>query len=1061
MLVVGGLVACISTTPPPVPSRQSTIALEVKNATLQNGLRVVHVRDPRAADVQVTMQYRVGSIDDPAGQEGMAHLVEHMMFQQVLGASSLAARLEDVATNFNATTRGEVTTYTARARPERLDELLSVEAVRVGFRCTSISDAVFEREREVVVQELRLRDSATQVWNALHTGVYPEGHPYRRMHADTPESVAKITRDQACIFADLHYTTTNAVLVVSGNVTPQRVDEALNKFLGRVQKRETLARPMPVAAVPAGHRATVASPFDQEAILFTWPLPLDPGERLKVRTAAKIVDLYIDSAIRGSTAILELGDERAPVLCIAVFPRGPQGDIVATVTAKLAELDKIREDANASWIDKVLFDLLHQKALVGVFAGYEQGSDRDEMFATELRAGRDPDRALGADSAALRSLTFSDTIRVLHEHLNSTRMGVVMMKPRGDEKTGVEASVAAPVHDIGQRRDLADPADAKSPEPTSIAMPTLEGKRERTLPNGLHVILLPITSVPTVEVRLVFRTGTADEPANRRGAGLVAARALEWPAHRYADFVNFALAGATRDVIPGDDSTTFVARGLDMHIDYLLTGLARWVREGSHDSGTLRRLRELAPGEDADRVDAWMRALYSDNHPYVRGGFARHISPVLTMANVLDFYVQHYTPRNATLVIAGKFDAPLAERWVEHLFADWEGGTVTPTAQRAMVQPISLALDDDLAQTHVDIALPATGRRPVQLVLAQMLDQITDDIRHQLAASYGFDAELAESRLASEYVLAGTVDAARTGEALQLVQARVAALREDPEAAARAFVVARKRVLTHLGGLTASAHELAVRVQADVTLGRPPLSDAQTASEVQALTIDQMTAAIAALDLSHAAILMRGPAAHVDAAYAALGRTPRRIPNTHQPTATKTEDDDELDETFEVDDRPLPVGQRLTFSAFGGYGFASARRRSMTGYVLAGEAGYRVSRDTTFGLHGGFGQTDGTYKDSLLDPMHTIEATALQVDAYIQATPHPRLWASAMVGLGLVRVTEDGDQAWQRSVSAGLQGGVDVLTVDQHRAAVYLRLDTDLFSDTSYYVFSLGVGYRH
>lgn len=1061
LLCVGGLAACVGTLTPPVPPRQSQISLEITNATLQNGLRIVLVRDPRAAEVQVTMQYHVGSVDDPAGQAGMAHLVEHLMFQQVLGAQSLFAKLEEASTSFNAETQDAVTTYTSRARPERLDELLSIEAVRVGFRCTSISDATFTREREVVAQELRLKDAGLQFQNAVYQGVYPAAHPYHRANADTAETVSKITRDQACIFADTHYTTTNAVLVVSGNVTAARVDEALGKFLGRVQKRESFAAPVAIPEPEISRRATVNGPVDEEVLLFTWPMPADRGERIKVQMAALIVELYIDAAIRGTTTRYEVGDEKSRMLVIAAYPRGPQGDIVKTVTEKLALIEKAPAKGPRSFWDRVAFTMLHSAATFGVFESYEEGSQRDEALAHRVHEGVDPRLALPGDASALRTLTIDDALRVLREQLNTKRMSVITMKPREGAKHGVDVKTAAPVHDMRERRDPPDVAEAKRPVAETAALPALDLKRERTLPNGLRVVLLPVTSVPTVEARLVFRVGTADEPPNQRGAALVAARGLGWPRGYERDYLNFLAAGASPDVEVDHDTTVFVARGLDMHLDFLLTGIARWIRRGSYSGKLLRELRALVPGEEADLQDAWRAAIYGDGHPYVRGGLARHIDPKLTVDDVLEFHVAHFTPANATLVIAGKFDAALAERWIDHLFADWKGRATDPPTQRSSLRAVSLGVDDDLAQTHVSITLPATGSRATRLVLAQMLDDIVGDVRHQLAASYAFDASLVEMRLSSTYQLEGAIDATRTQEALELVKTRIAALREDPDAAARAFVSARKRTLAQLGRLTGSAHELAARAQQDIRLARPIMSDAGTVAEVQRLTIDQMTGALAELDLARAAIVMRGPAANTDPAFAALGRTARRIPKNKVSATQETEDDAEIDDSIEFDERPLPVGQRLLLGANAGYGFMSARTHALTGYAIGADAGYRLTRETTVGLHAGFGRSSGSYTERELQPPIDIAATGLQLQGFIQATGYERLWAAALIGVGVVRVEDDGRASWHGAASAGLQGGVDVIDLDGHRLGLYARLETDLFSETSYSAFSIGVGYRH
>src|SRR5258706_6837707 len=80
--------------PPPAPPREAKLGLDISTFELGNGLRVVAVRDPRAADVHVTMRYGVGSADD-ASKPGIAHLVEHLMFQQVLGTQTIFALLQN------------------------------------------------------------------------------------------------------------------------------------------------------------------------------------------------------------------------------------------------------------------------------------------------------------------------------------------------------------------------------------------------------------------------------------------------------------------------------------------------------------------------------------------------------------------------------------------------------------------------------------------------------------------------------------------------------------------------------------------------------------------------------------------------------------------------------------------------------------------------------------------------------------------------------------------------------------------------------------------------------
>src|SRR5277367_4402595 len=59
---------------------RAEVARPVRERRLANGLRLVVAPDPAGADVSVHVRYDTGSRDEPGGLEGLAHLVEHVMF---------------------------------------------------------------------------------------------------------------------------------------------------------------------------------------------------------------------------------------------------------------------------------------------------------------------------------------------------------------------------------------------------------------------------------------------------------------------------------------------------------------------------------------------------------------------------------------------------------------------------------------------------------------------------------------------------------------------------------------------------------------------------------------------------------------------------------------------------------------------------------------------------------------------------------------------------------------------------------------------------------------------
>ncbi|MGB9405357.1 MAG: insulinase family protein, partial [Candidatus Acidiferrales bacterium] len=103
---------------------------DVTRATLDNGLRVVVVRDPLAPVVTVEENYIVGGDETPAGFPGMAHAQEHMAFRGCSGltAYQIAAIYAQLGGAGNADTQQNITQYFATVPAADLDIALRTDA---------------------------------------------------------------------------------------------------------------------------------------------------------------------------------------------------------------------------------------------------------------------------------------------------------------------------------------------------------------------------------------------------------------------------------------------------------------------------------------------------------------------------------------------------------------------------------------------------------------------------------------------------------------------------------------------------------------------------------------------------------------------------------------------------------------------------------------------------------------------------------------------------------------------------------------------------------------------
>ena len=212
--------------------------------TLANGLRAIVIPDARVPSVAINVAYRVGGKDDPPGRSGFAHLFEHLMFK---GTSRTAPETidrltEDVGGFNNAFTSEDITNYYEVVPSNHLERLLWAEADRLA--ALNVNAENFATERDVVIGEYDQRILA-EPYGMLDELVNREAyvvHPYRRGVIGSPEELNAASLADVVAFHDTYYRPDNAVLVVSGDVDPQRAEAWIEQYFGAI--------PTPPAPIP-------------------------------------------------------------------------------------------------------------------------------------------------------------------------------------------------------------------------------------------------------------------------------------------------------------------------------------------------------------------------------------------------------------------------------------------------------------------------------------------------------------------------------------------------------------------------------------------------------------------------------------------------------------------------------------------------------------------------------------------------------------------------------------------------------------------------------------------
>ena len=217
---------------------------DVTRATLDNGLRVVIVRDTLAPVVTTEINYLAGSDEVPAGFPGTAHAVEHMMFRGSPGLSKdqLAAIAANMGGAFNADTTQGVTQYYFVAPAQDLNVALHVQSLRM--RGVDMDPAAWAKERGAIEQEVSrdLSNPSYKFYEQLQAQLF-EGTPYAHTALGTRASFDKTTAAMLKQFHDRWYAPNNAILVIAGDVDPAAALATVKADFGDIARKTLPARP--------------------------------------------------------------------------------------------------------------------------------------------------------------------------------------------------------------------------------------------------------------------------------------------------------------------------------------------------------------------------------------------------------------------------------------------------------------------------------------------------------------------------------------------------------------------------------------------------------------------------------------------------------------------------------------------------------------------------------------------------------------------------------------------------------------------------------------------------
>jgi zinc protease len=229
------------------PSALKSLPGRLRLERLDNGLTVCLLANAQAPIVTTALFYRAGTRDEPAGNGGTAHFLEHMMFKGSarFGPGEIDRLTQALGGSNNAFTSHDATTYYFNFAADRWTEALAIEADRMAN--LTLDPEHVASERQVILEEIAMYES--EPWDALEMAVHEQlfrGHAYGRQVLGTREELLATGPEALRAFHHRFYRPDNAVLVVAGDigeVALEIVERALGSLPGGTEPRRGFSAP--------------------------------------------------------------------------------------------------------------------------------------------------------------------------------------------------------------------------------------------------------------------------------------------------------------------------------------------------------------------------------------------------------------------------------------------------------------------------------------------------------------------------------------------------------------------------------------------------------------------------------------------------------------------------------------------------------------------------------------------------------------------------------------------------------------------------------------------------
>lgn len=211
----------------------------VEQHRLSNGLCVVCEEIEYAHSVALGVWVRTGSAYETERNNGIAHMVEHMVFKRTgrRDAKQLADETADIGGNLDAYTSKEFTSYYTWVLKENLAH--AIDLLSDMLTQSLFLDEDLEKEKDIVMEEIDMyRDSAEDVVHEMLQKSIWKDHPLGYLISGEKKTVERFSGSELKRFVREHYTADNMLISIAGKVSWKEISGCLEEAFGGIRRAE-------------------------------------------------------------------------------------------------------------------------------------------------------------------------------------------------------------------------------------------------------------------------------------------------------------------------------------------------------------------------------------------------------------------------------------------------------------------------------------------------------------------------------------------------------------------------------------------------------------------------------------------------------------------------------------------------------------------------------------------------------------------------------------------------------------------------------------------------------